>query len=144
MEREPGRGEAERRRGRERRRGQDRRAGGSLGSRARFSLLYFVIAFLLLIGLNYLLGQQSSAEISYSELKARIAAGQVKEVSLGPQTIRAVVADSVRRPGVPQVWTAVRVPEDEQLIPLLEAKGVPYEGVAEGWLGRAMGWLPKE
>src|SRR5690554_5418279 len=141
MEREPGRGEAERRRGRERRRGQDRRAGGSLGSRARFSLLYFVIAFLLLIGLNYLLGQQSSSEIAYSELKARIAAGQVKEVALGPQTIRAVVADSVRRPGVPQVWTAVRVPEDEQLIPLLEAKGVPYEGVAEGWLGRAMGWL---
>src|SRR5690606_12352850 len=106
MEREPGRGEAERRRGRERRRGQDRRAGGSLGGRARFSLLYFVIAFLLLIGLNYLLGQQSSSEISYSELKARIAAGQVKEVALGPQTIRAVVADSVRRPGVPQVWTA--------------------------------------
>src|SRR5690554_829454 len=141
MEREPGRGEAERRRGRERRRGQDRRAGGSLGSRARFSLLYFVIAFLLLIGLNYLLGQQSSSEIAYSELKARIAAGQVKEVALGPQTIRAVVADSVRRPGVPQVWTAVRVPEDEQLIPLLEAKGVPYDGVAEGWLGRAMGWL---
>src|SRR5690606_39525989 len=70
MEREPGRGEAERRRGRERRRGQDRRAGGSLGSRARFSLLYFVIAFLLLIGLNYLLGQyRKSTRLNSSHVK---------------------------------------------------------------------------
>src|SRR5690606_40210630 len=70
----------------------------------------------------YLLGQQSAAEITYSALKARIAAGQVKAVSLGPQTIRAAVADSVWRPGMPRVWTAVRVPEDEQLIPLLRSE----------------------
>ncbi|HEX7089488.1 MAG TPA: ATP-dependent zinc metalloprotease FtsH [Longimicrobiales bacterium] len=108
---------------------------------ARLTMLYFLAAFLLLIGLNYLLGQQSAAEITYSALKARIAAGQVKAVSLGPQTVRAAVADSVWRPGMPRVWTAVRVPEDEQLIPLLESRGVPYEGVTEGWLGRAMGWL---
>lgn len=136
----------------ERRRPADRRQtgrdlrGGGLGGpvgdrRARFSILYFILALLLLLGINFLLGQQSSTRIPYSELKSRIAAGQVKEVTIGGEVIRATIADSLRRPGRPEVWTAVRVQDDPSLIPLLESRGIAYEGAAQGWFGPAMAWL---
>ncbi len=109
--------------------------------RTRFSIFYFLLAFLILLGINYLLGQQDTARISYSELKARIAAGQIQEVRVGDDILRATIADSVYRAGTPRVLTAVRVTGDEELIPLLEANGVEYEGTTEGWLGQALGWL---
>lgn len=109
--------------------------------RTRFTIFYFILAFLLLIGLNYLLGQQETTSIPYSELKARVAAGQIQEVAVGEETIRAVVADSLSAGTAPDVLTAVRVQNDEELIPLLEAHGVEYEGTTEGWLGDALVWL---
>ncbi len=109
--------------------------------RTRFSIFYFVLAFLLLLGINYVLGQQDTARIPYSELKARIAAGQIEGVTVGEELLRASIADSLREPGSPGVLTAVRVPDDEELVPLLEASGVEYEGTTEGWFGQALGWL---
>ncbi len=109
--------------------------------RTRFSIFYFLLAFLILLGINYLLGQQDTARISYSEMKARIAAGQIQEVRVGDDVLRATVADSVYRTGMPRVLTAVRVPEDEELVPLLEANNVEYEGTTQGWFGQALGWL---
>src|SRR5690606_37267074 len=146
MNRERRRGLGDRRRSGERRQGsQDRRAGGVGGPmgdrRTRFSIFYFLLAFLILLGINYLLGQQDTARISYSELKARIAAGQIQEVRGGDDILRATIADSVYRAGTPRVLTAVRVTGDEELIPLLEANGVEYEGTTEGWFGQALGWL---
>jgi cell division protease FtsH len=136
---------------RERRRTPDRRLGppdrrnggrGPLGDRrTRFSIFYFLLALLLLLGINYLLGQQGTSRVSYSELKRRIAAGQVKEVVIGDRVVRAATSDSARRAGAPEVWTAVRVPDDEGLIPLLDAHAVAYEGTTEGWLGQALAWL---
>ncbi|HEX6938622.1 MAG TPA: ATP-dependent metallopeptidase FtsH/Yme1/Tma family protein, partial [Longimicrobiales bacterium] len=109
--------------------------------RTRFSIFYFLLAFLILLGINYLLGQQDTARISYSEMKQRIAAGQIEEVSVGEEILRATVVDSLRRPGTPMMLTAVRVPEDEALVPLLEANGVEYEGTTQGWFSQALGWL---
>ncbi|MBI4409027.1 MAG: ATP-dependent metallopeptidase FtsH/Yme1/Tma family protein [Gemmatimonadetes bacterium] len=109
--------------------------------RTRFSLLYFVAAFLLLIALNYLLGQRQTQQLAYSELKQRIAAGQVEEVVIGEEVIRAGPADTARQSDAPRVWTATRVPGDEELIPLLESKGIRYEGSVNGWLGDVVGWL---
>ncbi|MGH7552764.1 MAG: ATP-dependent zinc metalloprotease FtsH, partial [Longimicrobiales bacterium] len=79
----------------------------------------------------------------YSDLKNRIAAGQVTHVTIGGEIIRAAVKkDSLRKAtNTPDVWTAVRVTDDPELIPLLEAKGVTYEGVTEGWFGQVIGWL---
>src|SRR5690606_39351641 len=55
--------------------------------------------------------------------------------------IRATTTPQARQAGAPAVWTAVRVQDDEGLIPLLEERGVSYEGTAEGWLGPALAWL---
>jgi len=136
-------GDPDRRQGDDRRRNaRDRRRGGAIGSpRIRVTILYFLAAFLLLIGLNYLLTQETTGQMPYSELKDRIAAGQVERVIVGEDRIQAFVADSVRRPGMPEVWVAKRVEGDESLVPLLEAHDVEYEGTVEGWLGQALAWL---
>ncbi|HUH12446.1 MAG TPA: ATP-dependent metallopeptidase FtsH/Yme1/Tma family protein, partial [Longimicrobiales bacterium] len=125
-----------------RRNSGDRRGGGMGGRRGRFSMLYFVLVFLLLLGLNYMLrGGGTSERIPYSELKERIAAGQVTEVRVGAQSIEATVADSLVATGAPETLTAVRVLDDETLVPLLEASGVEFEGTTESPLGQILGWV---
>ncbi|MEX2282287.1 MAG: ATP-dependent zinc metalloprotease FtsH [Gemmatimonadota bacterium] len=109
--------------------------------RTRFSVLYFVMAFLILIGLNYALGKSNTRQVPYSELKTRIEAGQIKHVVLSPSSIRAVVVDSLRVTLKAEELTAVRVPDDDQLVPLLDAKVPRYEGTAQSWFGQVMVWL---
>jgi cell division protease FtsH len=126
------------RRQRERRRGapavmEDRRT--------RFSLLYFVIVLAFVVGLNYMLGQTTTERIPYSELKERIAAGQVAHVVIGPEQIRATSSDTARAAGAPEQWSTTRVPDDDQLITLIEAQGITYEGTTAGWFGPMLGWL---
>ena len=110
--------------------------------RTRFSVVYFVIAFMLLIALNMLLSRANTQTIPYSELKNRIQRGEVKFVLLGEQMIRAQVQDSLVRKGKPEMLTA-RPPAqgDESLVPLLDAKKVDYDGVAQAWLPQLIGWL---
>ncbi|MBW3553451.1 MAG: ATP-dependent metallopeptidase FtsH/Yme1/Tma family protein, partial [Gemmatimonadetes bacterium] len=126
--------------GAERRKGNDdRRRRGPLNKRARFSVFYFLIAFLVLIGLNILLSQQDTEQIPYSELKERIEAGQIAEVRFQGQRITAVPDTGIA--DAPDVWTSVRVQGDEALVPLLEAQEVEYRAATESWLGQAMLWL---
>lgn len=110
--------------------------------RTRFSLVYFLVAFLVLIGLNYMLSKQNTRQVAYSELKQRIAAGQIKEVVLGPEVMRAQPADTLRARGaLPDFLTAVRVQNDDELIPLLEQHHVKYEGTTQGWFSQIIMWL---
>jgi hypothetical protein len=89
--------------------------------RTRFSLIYFVIVIAFVIGLNYMLGQASTSQISYSELKQRITAGQVANVVAGPDRIRAEPTDSMKAAGAPDVWTTTMPAHgDDELIPLLD------------------------
>jgi cell division protease FtsH len=126
------------------RRQKDRRrsAPAVMGDRrTRFSLVYFVIALAVIVVLNYMLGQATSERIPYSELKERVASGQVAHVVVGPEQIRATTTDSARARGAPETWTSTRVPDDDQLIPLLEERGIGYEGTTAGWLGQMLAWL---
>jgi cell division protease FtsH len=109
--------------------------------RTRFTLLYFIIALLLVLGLNYMLGQATSERIPYSELKERISSGQVARVAIGPEQIQATSSDSARAHGAPDMWTATRVPDDDQLVPLIEERGIEYEGTTAGWFGQMLAWL---
>ncbi len=123
----------------------DRRRGAQAmmgDKRTRFSLAYFVVAFLLLIALNFMLSRANTQQVAYSELKARIQRGDVKTVFLGEQSIRAEVQDSLVRRGQPEVLTArPPVHGDETLVPLLDSKKVTYDGVAQAWLPQLIGWL---
>jgi cell division protease FtsH len=126
--------------GPERRRSGGDRRRRTTAQRARFTLFYFVVAFLLLVGLNLLLGQEDASQIPYSELKQRVEAGHVQEVRFRGQQITAV-PDTAAVEDAPDVWRATRVEGDEALIPLLEAQGVEYDASPESWLGPALFWL---
>ena len=75
---------------------------------------------------------RAAEPIAYSHLKERIAAGQVAEVQLSGSSIEAVSTRAARRAGAPATWTASAVPSDPQLIPLLDAHRVVYDGAASG------------
>jgi cell division protease FtsH len=130
----------------ERRTGTDRRTGRSPGGpindrRTRFSLGYFVLAFLVLIAVQYFVGSRGTEQIPYSELKERVRAGQVSAIRIGERAIEATPTDSIRTASGTQVWTAVQVEGDEELIPLLEERGIEYEGTVQGWFTQMLGWL---
>jgi cell division protease FtsH len=135
---------AEERRSKDRRQRDRRRSGTPVmgDRRTRFSLIYFVIVIALVIGLNYMLGQATTTRVPYSELKQRIAAGQVASVVAGPDQIRAEPTDSMKAAGAPDAWaTTMPAHGDDELIPLLDAHVPRYEFTTAGWLGQMMGWL---
>src|SRR5690606_37562313 len=65
----------------------------------------------------------------YSELKARIEAGEVAEVRVSPYTVEAVPTESAQAAGAPGVWRASPLPNDDGLVPLLDRHGVVYDGM---------------
>jgi cell division protease FtsH len=124
----------------------DRRTGRPTPDRApddrrrRFSVGYFAVAILLLLALHSYIGQQGTEQIPYSELKQRIAAGEVAEARIGTQVVDAIPTDSIQEASGIERWTAVKV-EDESLLPLLEAQGVEVVGTMQGWFTQALGWI---
>jgi cell division protease FtsH len=117
---------------------RDRRTSGSFDARSpRFSLGPLLLVFVVLILLNLLFSGAREREVPYSELKARIAAGQVEKAVIGSTSIEATPVDSIRRRTGQTVWTATRV-DDPSLVPLLEQHRVRYEGVTASWMQR---WL---
>ncbi|MGK7311808.1 MAG: ATP-dependent zinc metalloprotease FtsH [Candidatus Longimicrobiales bacterium M2_2A_002] len=123
--------------------GEGRKQPGMGNRKTRFSIFYFLVAFLILLGLNMFLGQRNQEQIPYSELKQKVEAGQVERVRIQGPKIQAV-PDSVwaaGRANVPDVWTTVRVDGDEAFVPLLEENDVVIEAATEGWLGEALFWL---
>ncbi|HEX8953746.1 MAG TPA: ATP-dependent zinc metalloprotease FtsH [Polyangia bacterium] len=83
----------------------------------------------------------SGNRISYSDFKQRVADGQISEVEIGKERIRATPSDeSAKKRG--ERWIVQRV-EDPDLVKLLEAKKIPFGGMQEGdWLSSLfMVWL---
>jgi cell division protease FtsH len=125
----------------ERRRGDRRQRTGGGMKPPRFSMWPLLVLFGALILMN-VLAPARPTKIPYSDLKNRISARQVEKVRIGATTIEAVATDSIRKAGGPERWRADKV-EDEQLVPLLEARNVPYEGMTEARWGMIIwGLLP--
>jgi cell division protease FtsH len=68
--------------------------------------------------------------LAYSQLKRRIAEGQVAEVRFSAGRIQAVPTEEARQAGAPALWIAVPVATDASLLPLLDERGVTYDGAA--------------
>jgi len=65
-------------------------------------------------------------QVKYSEVKEKIKQGVVKSVKLTPASVEAIAEENGRKIR----YVAQNVPTyDEKLIPLLEEKNIPYEGV---------------
>jgi cell division protease FtsH len=66
--------------------------------------------------------------IAYSELKQHIDRGDVASVVVGERRIVATPTEDARATGAPAKWRASPARPDPGLIPLLERKGVRYDG----------------
>jgi cell division protease FtsH len=136
--------EEDRRKADRRKKSEDRRRAQRpmVGDRrTRFTLAYFVALLVLLIGINYFAAGTATESIAYSELKQRIAAGQIEEVVISGERIRATLPDTLRVEGQPEAFTTTRVPDDDEFIPLLETYGVTYSATPTRWFGQALSWM---
>ncbi len=89
---------------------------------------------LVLLAVVFFTGRMQLADaVKFSELKALVRDGKVTEVQFQGETITATVkpepAAGEDQPR-PRVITAVAVPDDASLVPMLEKQGVPYSAVA--------------
>ncbi|HET6764200.1 MAG TPA: ATP-dependent zinc metalloprotease FtsH [Longimicrobiaceae bacterium] len=126
-----------------RRSNADRRTSGPFDVRKpRFSMGPILLAVAVLLVLNLVMSGTRSRDISFSELKNRIAAGQVEKVVIGATDVEATPVDSIRKRTGQGVWSAVRV-DDPSLVPLLDRQKVPYSGATASLLQKgAMFLLP--
>jgi cell division protease FtsH len=80
-------------------------------------------------GLNTMMNTQHVAQtkqVKYSEIKKKIEDGVVKDVKLTPSSVEAILEENGRKVR----YVASNIPTyDRDLIPLLDKKGISYEGV---------------
>ena len=123
--------------------------------RHTISIGYFVLAFLLLWGLQWVLLAPHTATLSYSEFKALVKKGKVTDVVLDRETVTGTVASEgvegllpaeklaeLKRVGKGTHPFVVARVEDPGLIPELEAAGVRFTGRVENtWLPLLLSWV---
>jgi cell division protease FtsH len=127
----------------DRRKAAGDRRGKPAGVRPpRYSIAPLLLVFLALLVLSQFLNPGRARTIPYSEIKNRVSDNQVTKVLIGATSIEAIVDTSISKGDGPDRWRAVRpAMEDDQLIPLLEARNVPYTGKNEGNWSFLMLWL---
>lgn len=82
-------------------------------------------------------GNSSIQTISYYELKQKIEAKEITQVSIGQTMIRALAEQNGQR-----ITYNVRKVNDSSLVPLLDANKIPYSGFSESnWFTDLLGWL---
>ena len=82
-------------------------------------------------------GNSSIQTISYYELKQKIEAKEISQVSIGQTMIRAIAEQNGQR-----VTYNVRKVNDSSLVPLLDSNKIPYSGFSESnWFTDLLGWL---
>ena len=113
------------------------------------SLPTLLILFIILIWVTKLQSEGPVEQVPYSQFKDYIRDGRVKDVELSQDTIRGVAATTADAPpvapptsrwrtGAPRglVYQAIRIPNDETLIPLLDEKAMTYKAVPDDdWFG---------
>jgi cell division protease FtsH len=107
----------------------------SMNSRQTWSVGYFVIAVLVLLGLQTFLAPKAQ-ELSYSEFKQRLAADKIQDVVISDTLIRGALKPE-KQGGDPTPFITVRV-ADDQLVQELEKHGVAFRGQYESQLISAL------
>ncbi|ABL66662.1 ATP-dependent zinc metalloprotease FtsH [Chlorobium phaeobacteroides] len=125
--------------------------------RPKFSIMYYLVVILLLIGIQLaFFWSGTSTEIPYSTFRKYIAEDKIESVKIAPERIYVQLKTE---PGVPP--PAKESPEsllpgksspsreifvtpvrDDELIGLLESKGIRYQGIAGStWIGELLQWI---
>src|SRR5262245_1027278 len=102
-------------------------------------MVWYVLAFLFVLALvQTFVMTPAGRQISYSEFKQAVRAGQVAEVFVGDQSIRGTYK---RETNGGLNFNTTRI-EDPKLVEDLEAATVRYTGeTVSRWLPELLGWL---
>src|SRR6186713_558882 len=107
-------------------------------ARAGGPIWYFLGGLLLLVLVQTWFLAPSGRQVSYSDFKQAVRAGQVTDVYVGEQTIRGTLkreADGTKN------FSTTRI-EDPKLLEDLDATGVKYTGeFVSRWLPEILGWI---
>src|SRR6186713_3362175 len=107
-------------------------------ARAGGPIWYFLGGLLLLVLVQTWFLAPSGRQVSYSDFKTAVRAGQIAEVYVGEQTIRGTLkreADGTKN------FSSTRI-EDPKLLEDLDAAGVKYTGeFVSRWLPEILGWI---
>lgn len=127
----------------------------------RFSIFYYIAVILLIIGFQLaFFWSGSTREIAYSDFRKLIDQNKVESIRLAPEKIYVQLKEdslstatnkpsgqnppAFQMPGKNSSKNEVTVNpvRDEQLIPLLESKGIHYEATpGNGWISELLQWL---
>jgi cell division protease FtsH len=121
---------------------RDKRAGGerrSLGPGRPAGAVWYILGLLFLLALAQAwFMAPAGRQVSYSEFKQAVRAGQVAEVFVGDQTIRGTYK---RETNGGRTFNTTRI-EDPKLVEDLDAAGVKYTGeMVSRWLPEILGWI---
>jgi cell division protease FtsH len=106
--------------------------------KTQFSIFYVVVGLLVILGLQWFLGSGLATDVSYSDFKAALAAGKVREVVVSPSDIQGTMSNAS---GQPLSFHTLRVDEPD-LVKQLAEKGVKYSGKTQGsFLGNIISWI---
>ncbi len=107
-------------------------------ARAGGPIWYFLGGLLLLVLVQTWFLAPSGRQVSYSDFKQAVRAGQITEVYVGEQTIRGTYA---RETNGSKNFSSTRI-EDPKLLEDLDAAGVKYTGeFVSRWLPEILGWI---
>jgi cell division protease FtsH len=111
--------------------------GGPSKRQVHFSLIYFLIALMLISWLQNRVFEQQVQKLPYSEFKQMVRDGRVDKLILEPDRIRGQIKDAKEN----QSFVTVRV-ADEDLTKQLDEKNIQYSGRLESkWLENILSWL---
>jgi cell division protease FtsH len=121
---------------------RDKRGGGdrrSLGSSRPGGAVWYILGLLFLLALAQAwFMAPTGRQISYSEFKQAVRAGQVAEVFVGDQTIRGTYK---RETNGGRNFNTTRI-EDPKLVEDLDTASVKYTGeMVSRWLPEILGWI---
>lgn len=106
--------------------------------RMHFSIWYFMAALFLIAWLQTFMAEPQREVVSYSDFKQWVREAKVEDLIIGPDRIRGELKTDK---GPARHFSTVRV-EDQELVPLLDQKGIKYTGYAENkWIGVVVSWL---
>ncbi|MBM3422910.1 MAG: ATP-dependent zinc metalloprotease FtsH [Chlorobi bacterium] len=129
--------------------------------RPKFSIMYYLMVILLLIGIQLaFFWSGSSVEIPYSTFRKYIEENRIESVRISPERIyvelksqpekkSAAPEPAEKEPGLiiprsstPENEVFVTPVRDDELIGLLESKGIKYQGLPSNtWLGELLQWI---
>jgi cell division protease FtsH len=106
--------------------------------KTQFSIFYVVAGLLLILGLQWYIGGGASSEVAYSDFKAALAAGKVRELTVSPTDIQ---GSMVGPSGQLMSFHTTRVDEPD-LVKQLADKGVKFTGKPAGsFLSGILSWI---